>query len=95
MEYDNNMRGVAFKNEKATTDRHPQLTGSAEIDGKKYFLSIWKKLDRNGNEFLSFAFKPADEAYVKSTPQQGTITSQSVPVKNSAKIEMESDDIPF
>jgi hypothetical protein len=37
MEYDNNMRGVAFPNDKASTDKHPQMTGTCEIEKVKYF----------------------------------------------------------
>jgi hypothetical protein len=90
MEYDNNMRGVAFPNDKASTDKHPQMTGTCEIEKVKYFMSVWKKMDRNGNEFLSFAFKRADQAVVKSTPQMQQPIAQA-----AAKQEIEDSDIPF
>jgi hypothetical protein len=47
-------------------------------------------MDRNGNEFLSFAFKRADQAVVKSTPQMQQPIAQA-----AAKQEIEDSDIPF
>jgi hypothetical protein len=52
--------GALFKNQKKTTESHPDYTGTAEIDGEDYFLSAWIKEGRNG-KFMSLSFKPKKE----------------------------------
>ena len=42
-EFDKTNRGAAFKNEKKETENHPDLTGSLDVEGTEYWLSIWKK----------------------------------------------------
>lgn len=78
-EYDNNMRGVLFKNERKVTDNDPDYTGSAEIDGVDMWLSAWiKERKQGGGKFMSLSFKakdapknpPAKEP-VKQTRAQG------------------------
>lgn len=53
--------GSLFKNEKKEKDTHPDRTGSAMIDGVAYWVSGWVKQDRNGNPWMSLAFKPKVE----------------------------------
>ena len=52
MEYDNENSGVLFKNEKATTDKHPGWTGKINVDGKDYRLACWIKEGKKG-KFMS------------------------------------------
>ena len=51
MEYDNNMSGILFKNDKATNDRAPGYTGKVNINGKDYRLAAWIKEGKNGKFF--------------------------------------------
>lgn len=37
-----------FKNDRKTTDSHPDYTGSILIDGKEYWISGWKKEGKRG-----------------------------------------------
>lgn len=53
--------GSLFKNERATTDKHPQATGSAMIEGVEYFVDAWTNQDRNGNRYQSLKFKRKDK----------------------------------
>jgi hypothetical protein len=46
MERDNS--GVLFKNNKKTSEKHPDLTGNIMINGKKYRLSAWTKQGNSG-----------------------------------------------
>lgn len=62
-EYDNELRGVLFKNTRKTTDKHPDYNGSATIDGEDYWLSAWIKEGKSG-KFMSLAFKVKDGAAV-------------------------------
>ena len=60
MEYDNNMTGVLFENDRKKTKKHPDKTGSAEVNGVEYWLSAWEKQGAKGT-FLSLAFTPKEE----------------------------------
>lgn len=42
MSYDNTNSGFIGKNNKKETDKHPDITGSINIDGKEFWLSGWK-----------------------------------------------------
>lgn len=52
--------GTLFKNEKRTTDKHPNATGTAMIGGVTYRVSAWTKDGAKG-KFQSLSFTPADE----------------------------------
>lgn len=49
--------GSLFKNQRKETDNHPDRTGSATIEGISYWVNGWVKQDKNGNPWLSLAFK--------------------------------------
>jgi hypothetical protein len=61
MAFDNNMTGALFKVRERKSDKHPLYTGSCEINGQKLWISAWVKQSKNGESFMSLAFKPADE----------------------------------
>ena len=42
-EYDNTNRGSLWKNDKKATEKHPDFTGSIDIEGVEYWLSGWKR----------------------------------------------------
>jgi len=42
MNYDNNNRGAVWKNDRKTTDKHPDYNGAITVDGKDYWLSAWR-----------------------------------------------------
>ena len=59
-EYDNNNSGALFLNDRKAADTHPDFRGSAEIDGKEYWVSMWKKVSQSGQKFFSLSFQPKD-----------------------------------
>lgn len=61
--------GSAFKNRKKEKDSQPDLTGEAMIDGKIYWVSVWQKLDKNNNPWVSFSFKPKEFTKAKEAVQ--------------------------
>lgn len=78
--------GALFKAKDRATDRHPEYTGSINIDGKDYWLSAWVK-EGQAQKFFSLAVKPKDE---KPTPKQ------DAPVKGGPKsFDDFKGDIPF
>ena len=65
--YDNNNSGALFPNDRKEKENHPDLTGSAVVDGKEYWFKGWKKSSKAGKAYLSVAFdlkeaKPYDAA---------------------------------
>jgi hypothetical protein len=73
MEYDNNMSGVLFKNDKATNERAPGYTGKVNINGKDYRLAAWVKEGKNG-KFFSLKvseFENKEMPKPKPAPQVG------------------------
>lgn len=61
-DYDDKNRGSIWKNEKKTTDKHPDFTGSLNVDGKDYWVSAWKRKEGASDRApaLSFSVKPKD-----------------------------------
>lgn len=61
-EYDNTNRGAIFRNNRKTTDKHPDMTGKINVDGKDYWLSGWTAHKRNdGEKYLQLSVTPVEE----------------------------------
>jgi uncharacterized protein (DUF736 family) len=67
MEYDNSNRGSIFKNEKKEEEKHPDMTGSLNVDGTDYWISAWKKTSKAGTSFLSLSVRPKQETTRQSS----------------------------
>jgi len=85
MPYDNTNRGSLFRNEDKETDKHPDYTGSLNVDGKDYWLSGWIKeagphSKIAGKKFLSVAVT------LKEARQERSVYATTAPI---------DDDIPF
>lgn len=83
MEFSNENRGSLFNNEKKLEEKHPDLSGSINIEGKEYWLSGWKKKSKAGTGFLSLSVRPKQEQ-----------TRQSSQPTNKAKAD-DWDDLSF
>jgi hypothetical protein len=59
-QYDDTNRGALFKNDRATTDKHPNLTGKINVEGREYYISGWTKIGKKG-KYISVSVKPVDE----------------------------------
>lgn len=56
MAYENNGKGVLFKNNRKEKDTHPDYQGNIEFKGGvPYKLSAWLKKDKNGNTYMSLS----------------------------------------
>ena len=73
-EYSNENRGSLFKNDKKTEEKHPDMSGSINIDGTEYWISGWKKQSKAGTGFISLSVRPKEQTRQSSQP-----TSKSKP----------------
>ena len=53
------MAGSLFKNDRKSKDTHPDLTGSAMINGVEFYLSAWRKNGAKG-DFYSLSVRPKE-----------------------------------
>ena len=84
MEYDNTNRGVLFRNDKKETEKHPDFTGSIDVDGVDHYLSGWIKESKQGKKFFSLSIKPKDAVAKPALKQAKQVVEDDF-----------SDDIPF
>lgn len=83
-EYDNNMKGVLFKNDK-TKDTQPDATGSIVIDNVEYGISAWNNTSKGGKEYQSIKVTTQEEmAEFKKKKED--------PISNPEKLD---EEIPF
>lgn len=74
--------GILSKNQKRKSDKHPEYTGSAEIDGVEYWLGAWVNESDKGKYFkISFTRK-------EEQSQQQSASSQR-------RREPDDDEVPF
>jgi uncharacterized protein (DUF736 family) len=83
-EYDNNNRGVLFKNDKDGNEKRPDYRGSATINGVDLNISAWiKRSQKTGDAYMSLSFEPKKAAAPKRAP-----VMDETPFKDDA-------DLPF
>lgn len=51
------LSGALFKNKRKTTDRHPDYTGTASINGKELQISAWLNTSKAGEKYMSLTFQ--------------------------------------
>ena len=83
---DNTNRGVLFKNDRKTEDKHPDYRGTINVNGVDKDISAWIKLAKSGVKYLSIA---ASDPYVKPAE------TAPAPVAASQPAGLEDDNIPF
>ena len=83
-QYDNTNRFILSRNERRESDRHPEFTGSINIDGVEYWLNAWVQERKDGSgKFFSGSVKPKEE-------------KKSAPSRSSKPLREElNDEIPF
>lgn len=61
MTYDNNNRGALWKNDNKKSDKHPNLRGTAEINGVQYWVSAWTSSEGGKKPLVSLSFQVKEE----------------------------------
>lgn len=77
-----NLSGALFKNKRKTTDRHPDYTGNASIEGTEYQISAWLNTSKSGEKYMSLTFQVREDM-------------MSAPTNSPASYDNFEDDIPF
>jgi hypothetical protein len=73
------LSGILFKNDRKTTDKHPDYKGRATIDRQELYISAWIKEGRNG-KFMSLSFKsPADQRESASNGHRAPMDDEDLP----------------
>jgi hypothetical protein len=73
-QYDNNLTGVLFKNDKGDNEKRPDYKGSAEIEGVQYWVSAWIKEGAKG-KFMSMKYERKEQQAQAAPAQQQTAAS--------------------
>lgn len=82
--------GSLFKNDRKQSDRHPDYTGTANVNGKEVRISAWVRESANGKKYFSLAFSDMD--FQSTAPQQGAAPQRPATV---AQPVQPGDDLPF
>ena len=85
--------GALFKNDKKTSDKAPEYTGTIMIEGISYRLAAWLNTSQKGLKYMSLAAsipKPKDQSNQRADYQQPQ--QQDEQQQQEAFID---DDIPF
>lgn len=85
-QFDNTNSGALFRNERATSDKHPTHTGKINVDGRDYYLNAWVKEGKKG-KFFSLSVKPMD-----AQPGGHPDRFRELPKRGGGDL---NDDIPF
>lgn len=64
------MSGSLFRNDKRETDNHPNLKGSAMINGEEFWVSAWTKVSKSGEKWVSLSFQPKDKDKASAKPSK-------------------------
>lgn len=81
-EYNNELQGSLFKNDKKTTDSHPDYKGSAQVNGEEFWLSAWINTSKDGaKKYMKLKFEPKQ--------------AQESPANTVTLSDDTDDDLPF
>lgn len=105
MTQDNTNRGAIWKNQKKERDTHPDFTGELDVDGRKYWVSAWKRREDASPKApaLSFSIKPKEDQPQREPPISQRAQAQvrrPDPISTGKRSiipddDMDGDTIPF
>lgn len=85
-QYDNELRGSLFKNDKDGNEARPDYTGTCQIGGVEYRMAAWLKESASGKKYMSFKFDPKEGGAAKPSAHQQAKANAFQP---------QDQDIPF
>ena len=69
--FDNTNRGSIWPNERKETEKHPDFTGSLNVEGVEYWVSAWRRKQGANPKAPSLAF----QIKRKEPPQEKSTTT--------------------
>ena len=51
---------VLFKNDKKESDKHPDLKGQGQVNGKEYWVAGWKNVSQEGKGYIKLSLELKD-----------------------------------
>lgn len=60
--------GALFRNDRKETDKQPDYTGEAKIEGVEYRLSAWLNESKNGKKYMGLKMTPKDDMPGQQAP---------------------------
>jgi len=92
-EYDDTNRGAMFKNDRKETDRHPDMKGTLNVEGREFWVSAWKQTSKAGKPYVSLSVQPKEQ---QSDRKYGGGQDRNAPRPQTSSVEpLTEDDIPF
>lgn len=86
-------KGVIFKNEKKSSDRHPDYRGEINVNGERFEISLWINDSKSGKKYFSVQIS---EPYQKAEPPAGVYEKTGKLDRVPAPIEEQyNDSLPF
>lgn len=70
-QYDDTNRGVLFTNDRKTSDKHPDVKGTLNVEGKEFWVSGWFKTGKSGG-FTSLSVTPKEDRTAASDDKPAT-----------------------
>jgi hypothetical protein len=92
-QYDNTNSGMIARNKNRSTDKHPEYTGSLNVDGVDYWVSAWVNTGRQGSKLEGEKFFS-----IKINRKEQAVRAPATATPNRPKPGADSfheDDIPF
>jgi hypothetical protein len=88
-QYDNRNKGAMFKNSRKTPRKHPDYTGTIDVDGTEHWISGWI------NEAGPNARNPGQKYLKLSISEKEDIGENSTRLRQNPAEQELDDDIPF
>lgn len=100
-QFDNTNSGALFNNTRKETQNHPDFNGTINVEGVDYWISGWKKKDRNDNTYMSLSVRPKEQRQEPQSrpapqrPQQRPAPSRSASAPSGGGFDDFPSDGPF
>lgn len=89
-QYDNTNSGFMSRNDNRKTDKHPEFTGSLNVEGVDFWVSAWVNEGREGGKMEGRKYFS-----IKISRKEQNNRNAPPPPKQSSHSEFDIDDLPF
>lgn len=95
MEYDDTNKGVLFFEKDKKSDKHPDLTGNLNVEGKEYRVAAWNKQGRSGEFYTLAISEPRVVTDTQSGYQQAKAKSEEIKSRQVDTVAEFNEDDPI